>query len=78
MLAGADNKAHQTTVKIGIKEQEKVQIAEGIKPGDKVITTGAYGLPDNTKIQIQAAQEPEKEAAKPGAGKAVAKDSDDK
>lgn len=78
MLAGADNKAHQTNVKLGIKEQDDVQITEGVKPGDKVITAGAYGLPDNTKIQIQAAPEPDKEAAKPEAGKAEAKDSDDK
>jgi HlyD family secretion protein len=76
MLAGPDYVAHQTTVKIGIKEQEKVQIAEGIKPGDKVITSGAYGLPDNTKIKIEAAQEPAKQAAKPAGGKSVAKDGD--
>jgi multidrug efflux pump subunit AcrA (membrane-fusion protein) len=78
MLAGADGKAHQTPVKVGIKEQDQAQIAEGLKLGDKVITAGAYGLPDNTRIQIQAAQKQDEEAAKPEAGKAGAKDDDDK
>ncbi len=78
MLAGADGKAHQTPVKLGIKQQDDVQVIEGVKPGDKVITAGAYGLPDNTKIEIQAAQEPAKEAEKPSAQKPGADDDHDK
>jgi HlyD family secretion protein len=77
MLAGADGKAHQATVKVGIKQDQGVQIIEGVKPGDKVITAGAYGLPDNTKIKIETAKEPEKEAANPS-DKSKGKDDDEK
>jgi HlyD family secretion protein len=56
MVAGSDGRAHQRDVKVGVREANDVQIAEGLKPGENVITTGAYGLPDNTKIQIENAK----------------------
>lgn len=58
MVAGADGLAHQTTVKLGIRNGDDVQILEGVKDGDKVVATGAYGLPDKTKIKIEAAAAP--------------------
>jgi len=60
MLAGSDNKAHQKTVKTGIRQGDQVQILEGLAEGERVITSGAYGLPDNTKIRIEAAPESDK------------------
>ena len=50
MVAAADGHAHKTPVKVGIRDDDRVQIVEGLKPEDKVVATGAYGLPDNTKI----------------------------
>ena len=35
MLAGSDNKAHQKTVKTGIRQGEQVQIVEGLAEGDR-------------------------------------------
>ncbi len=58
MLAGADGLAHQKAVKLGIRNGEDVQIVEGLAQTDKVITSGAYGLPDKTKIKIEAAETP--------------------
>jgi multidrug efflux pump subunit AcrA (membrane-fusion protein) len=54
MVAGSDGRAHQKTVKLGIRQDDDVQILEGVSEGDKVVATGAYGLPDNTKIKIEA------------------------
>jgi HlyD family secretion protein len=62
MLAGSDGKAHQKAVKLGIRQDDDVQILEGVADGDKVVTTGAYGLPDNTKIKIEATAEAPKES----------------
>ena len=31
-----------------------MQILEGVTENDKVVATGAYGLPDNTKIKVEA------------------------
>jgi HlyD family secretion protein len=58
MVAGNDGHAHQTTVKPGIREGDQVQIVEGLHAGDKVVGTGAYGLPDNSKITTASAQAP--------------------
>ena len=57
MLVGADGRAHQQAVKAGVKKDEDVQILEGLKEGEKVVTAGAYGLPDNTKITIETQKE---------------------
>lgn len=58
MLAGSDGRAHQQAVKVGIKNGDDVQILDGVKESDKVVATGAYGLPDKTKIKIEAAEAP--------------------
>jgi HlyD family secretion protein len=55
MVAGADGRAHQTTVRAGIRQGEQVQIVEGLKVGDRAVGAGAYGLPDNTKITAEKA-----------------------
>jgi multidrug efflux pump subunit AcrA (membrane-fusion protein) len=54
MVAGSDGLAHQKAVKLGIRNGDEVQIIEGVKDGDKVVANGAYGLPDKTKIKIEA------------------------
>lgn len=48
-----DDEAMQTPVQTGISEGGWVEVkASGLKAGDSVVTVGAYGLPDKTKIQI--------------------------
>jgi multidrug efflux pump subunit AcrA (membrane-fusion protein) len=79
MLAGSDGLAHQQAVKLGIRNGDDVQIVEGVKEGDKIISSGAYGLPDKTKIKVEAAEAPAEEA-KPSAqgAKSPSEKSDDK
>jgi len=50
MLVGSDDHAHQKQVKTGIRDGDRVQIAEGLQAGDRVVGSGAYGLPDNSKV----------------------------
>jgi multidrug efflux pump subunit AcrA (membrane-fusion protein) len=57
MVAGSDGRAHERAVKVGVRSGDDVQVLSGVAAGDRVITQGALGLDDNTKIQI----------AKPGA-----------
>ncbi len=66
MLAGPDGRAHQKPVKLGIRNGDDVQVVEGVSEADKLVSTGAYGLPDKTKIQIAAAEPASEE--KPAAG----------
>jgi HlyD family secretion protein len=58
MLVGQDQVAHQTAVKTGIREDGNVQIVNGIKAGDQVVTQGAYGLPDGTKVAVSKGAQP--------------------
>lgn len=45
--------AVQQPVKVGFREGDTVQVQSLIlQPGDVVVTTGAYGLPEKTKIRI--------------------------
>jgi multidrug efflux pump subunit AcrA (membrane-fusion protein) len=73
MLAGSDNRAHQKTVKTGVRQGDEVQILDGVAEGDRVIASGAYGLPDNTKIRAEAPQESGK-TDRPPAGQETEKD----
>ena len=58
MLAGSDGRAHQKAVKLGIRNGDDVQILEGVAASDQVVASGAYGLPDKTRIKIAAAEAP--------------------
>jgi multidrug efflux pump subunit AcrA (membrane-fusion protein) len=72
LLAGSDEKAHQKTVRLGIRNSDLTQIASGINPGDPIVTTGGYAVPDGTQIKIEKPGADEKEAAdigEKGAGK---------
>lgn len=59
MTVDKDNVAHETKVKIGIKNGDLVQITEGLQEGDTVVIEGNYNLPDGTKVEI--AKDAEKE-----------------
>jgi HlyD family secretion protein len=52
----SDQCAHQKMVKTGIHEEDRVQIVEGLQAGDRIVATGAYGLPDNSKITAAEAK----------------------
>ena len=52
MVVGADHLAHKRPVTTGIRTAEAVQITEGLSPADTVITDGAYGLDDGTKVAV--------------------------
>ncbi len=76
LVAGSDGRAHQKAVKLGIRNGDDVQILDGLTQSDKVVATGAYGLPDKTKIKIEAAEAPA-EGSKEGS-KAPSEGSDEK
>jgi HlyD family secretion protein len=64
MLAGTDSRAHQKPVVVGISEGDDIQVVSGLNEGDKVVGTGSFGLPDNTKIQPAATAKEEPDADK--------------
>jgi multidrug efflux pump subunit AcrA (membrane-fusion protein) len=57
MTVGPDGRAHETEVQVGVRQEGEVQIVAGVRPGQQVITTGAYGLPDNTQVQVSSGEQ---------------------
>ncbi len=69
MVIAADQHAHQTAVKVGIRQEDNIQILDGIKEGQSVVLAGAYGLPDNSKVAVETKEkETDKGGDKPSAG----------
>ncbi len=60
MVVSTDNRAHLQAVQLGIENGDEVQITSGLQVNQQVVTTGAYGLPDNAQIKIEPAAPPEK------------------
>ena len=53
LIAGKDGLAHQTAVAVGLRGTVEAQILKGLAAGDPVIVSGAYRLPDKTKIKVE-------------------------
>lgn len=47
-----DGTAHKIVVQLGINDGEDVQVTQGLNGSETVITKGAYGLSDGTKVEI--------------------------
>jgi HlyD family secretion protein len=82
MVVGTDSKPQQKTVKTGIRQDDNLQITEGLQQGEKVVAQGAYELaqedPDvlaRTKLRI-AAPKGSDEGPDSGKGPDSDKDSD--
>jgi HlyD family secretion protein len=56
MVVDGQSQAHSREVKTGIQSGQQVQIVSGLKPGEVVVTEGAYGLPDKTKVKVEKAE----------------------
>jgi HlyD family secretion protein len=69
MVVGDDQHAHQQAIKAGIRQDDKLQITDGLKEGQRVVTDGAYGLPDKARVAVEALAESDGDGSKPPAGK---------
>jgi HlyD family secretion protein len=68
MVVGSDSAAHKHPVTVGLQTAKEAQILSGVTASDSVITTGAYGMDDATKVKVAAAED-KPGNDKPGAGK---------
>ena len=57
MVVGSDGVAHKKAVQLGINDGDDVQVTQGLNSSETVITTGAYGLDDGTKVKVGKAEE---------------------
>jgi hypothetical protein len=49
-------------VQLGLNDGEAVQVTQGLSGSETVITRGAYGLDDGTKVQVDKVGEDEDKA----------------
>ena len=64
----SNNTPHKQKVKTGIRNGNDVQVTEGLKGGERVVTVGAFELASEddpvlakTKIQVQAPKMPDED-----------------
>ncbi|HUV71214.1 MAG TPA: efflux RND transporter periplasmic adaptor subunit [Terracidiphilus sp.] len=57
MVVGDDGAAHRKPVTLGIANSDEVQVLDGLTPSDLVITGGAYGLDEGTKVKVGPAED---------------------
>ena len=56
MVIGSDSAAQRKAVTLGISDGDDVQVVQGLSASDMVITGGAYGLDEKTKVKIGEAE----------------------
>jgi hypothetical protein len=57
MVVDAQNIAHETKVKIGIRTTDKIEITEGLQGDETVVIEGNFSLPDGTKVEVAKEEE---------------------
>ncbi|MDE1162242.1 MAG: efflux RND transporter periplasmic adaptor subunit [Acidobacteriaceae bacterium] len=57
MVVQSNGNAHKINVVLGIKDGEDVEVTQGLSSQEMVITTGAYGLEDGTKVKVGKLEE---------------------
>ncbi len=53
IVVGRDSVAHARKVETGVRDGDKVQILNGAKPGEQVVTVGGLGLEDGAKVEVE-------------------------
>lgn len=75
LVVGADSKAHEKKVEVGIRQPDKVQILKGVDAGESVVTVGGVGLEDGAKVTVKkAGEEKDDKDEKPDKGDKSDKD----
>lgn len=57
MVVDSQNVAHEKKVTVGIRAADKIEIVEGLQPGETVVIEGNYALPDGTRVEVAKAEE---------------------
>ncbi len=55
MVVKSDSRVYRQNVTTGIESNGNMQIVSGLEDGEEIVATGAYGLPDKTKVKPESA-----------------------
>ncbi len=59
LVISEDHVAHRRPVELGIREGDNVQVLNGVRPGEEVVTVGGVGLDDKAKVRVVTPGAPE-------------------
>lgn len=68
-VVSADGVAHQKKVTVGVEDRDVIQIVEGVKAGEQVVTVGGHELQDGAKVKPEAPEGAKTEKAGEGSAK---------
>ena len=63
MVVGPNEKAQSREISLGIQQSDLVEITNGLREGEQVISSGSFGLADNIQVKVQG-QGPKSSAGK--------------
>jgi multidrug efflux pump subunit AcrA (membrane-fusion protein) len=58
LVITADSIAHKRNVTVGVRQGDRLQILNGVLPGEQVVTVGGMGVDDKQKVKIIEANAP--------------------
>ena len=61
LVVTPDKVAHKRNVTTGVRQGDRVQILNGVLPGEEVVTVGGMGVEDKAKVRTVEANAPEEE-----------------
>jgi membrane fusion protein (multidrug efflux system) len=70
-VLGKDGKVKRTPVKTGLRSAGRIEIMEGLQPGQPVVTEGVVKLADGMKVKVAGPNAGAQAAGGAGAGKAA-------
>jgi len=53
VMVVSEGLAQTRDVKTGVRSSQEVQVVSGLKEGEVVVSEGAFGLPDKTKVKVE-------------------------
>ncbi|MEO7827732.1 MAG: efflux RND transporter periplasmic adaptor subunit [Allosphingosinicella sp.] len=62
-VVGGDGRAKRTAVTTGLRSAGRIEILEGLKPGERVVTEGVVKLADGMKVKVAGPQAGQRPAA---------------
>lgn len=52
LVVTPDGIAHRRPVQLGVREGNKIQVLNGVRPGEEVVVVGGLGLDDKAKVKV--------------------------
>ena len=52
LTVSPDSVAHKKKIEVGVREGDKIQVLNGVRPGEEVVIVGGMGVDDKAKVKV--------------------------